>query len=142
MVDDDCDGLVDELGVLYCILYLHDVDGDGFGVIGLMKCMCEFVGDYMVVNDDDCDDLNFDLNLLVIEICDGLDNNCNGVVDEDCDKDNDGYCEGVIEVVFILVVCLLGGGDCVDWDLWIHLGMVEECDWIDNNCDGIVDEGV
>jgi len=141
-VDDDCDGVVDEPGALYCTPYLHDADGDGFGVTGLMKCMCKPEGNYTAANDGDCDDANPDLNPLAIEVCDGLDNNCNGMTDEDCDKDNDGYCEGAIETVPISSACPMGGGDCVDWDPWINPGVAEECDWIDNNCDGTADEGV
>jgi len=33
-----------------------------------------------------------------VEICDGLDNNCNGAVDEGCDDDNDGYCDSGMAV--------------------------------------------
>jgi MYXO-CTERM domain-containing protein len=59
-----------------------------------------------------------------------VDNNCNGLVDEDCstcvDYDQDGSCFGV---------------DCNDLDSRIYPGNVEVCgDSVDNNCDGFVDE--
>jgi len=141
-VDDDCDDVIDEPGALFCTPYLHDADKDGFGVAGLVQCMCTPEGVYTAANDGDCDDENPELNPLATEVCDGLDNNCNGVSDEDCDKDNDGYCLGSVDTVPISVACPLGGGDCVDWDPWINPGVEEVCDWIDNNCDTHVDEGV
>ncbi len=80
--------------------YVTAVDGDGDGITAA---------------DGDCDDANEALYPGRAEECDGLDNNCNGVVDEGLpDADTDGV------------------ADCQD---------VEECDGADNNGDGTVDEG-
>lgn len=46
------------------------------------------------------------------------------------DKDNDGYCDNAPQP-----------GDCNDNDPAVHPGAVELCDGIDNNCNGVVDEG-
>ncbi len=46
---------------------------------------------------------------------------------DDMDDDGDGYSENE--------------GDCHDGDPAIHPGAAEDCDGIDNNCDGTVDEG-
>ncbi len=61
-----------------------------------------------------------------VEVCDGIDNNCNGEIDEGFDEDGDGFttCEG----------------DCDDTNTAINPGASEICDDVDNNCDGFVDE--
>jgi large repetitive protein len=59
------------------------------------------------------------------EICDGIDNDCDGEIDEDFDLDGDGYAH-----------C---GGDCNDDDASINPGAEDVCDSVDNNCDGTMD---
>jgi len=58
------------------------------------------------------------------EVCDGVDNDCNGEVDE-ADIDGDGF-----------AVC----EDCDDQDPFVHPGAAEACDGIDNDCSGAADE--
>jgi len=75
----------------------------------------------------------------VSEICDNLDNNGNGQVDEGCDDDDDDYCNKWMGIVGTPSTCSLGGGDCVDTNKIINPGVGETCDRIDNDCDGQID---
>jgi cysteine-rich repeat protein len=60
------------------------------------------------------------------EICDGIDNDCDGSADEGFDTDGDG-----------VTTC---GGDCNDDFNSIYPDATEKCDGLDNNCDGKTDE--
>ena len=117
-VDNNCNGQVDEAG---CIC--PDVDGDGF--------TASFCGG------TDCDDTNAAVYPGAVELCtDGLDNNCNGLIDcsdpdaVNCpaitDADGDGYD----------IAGLCGNADCDDDDPNVHPGAAEICDGKDTNCDG------
>ncbi|MBI2475259.1 putative metal-binding motif-containing protein [Candidatus Uhrbacteria bacterium] len=69
-------------------------------------------------------------------MCNGKDDNCDGVTDEGCatppnppattDSDKDGYPDGP--------------QDCAPYNANIYPGAVELCDKVDNDCDGVVDE--
>ena len=123
-IDDDCDGAVDE-GVQ--ILFYQDGDQDGYGnpTTAVLACTAS-VG--FVSNNQDCDDTNANIHPGAIELCNSLDDNCNGQIDEDFDLDGDGYgpCNG----------------DCNDLNPAIHPGAPELCNNLDDDCDGLVDEGV
>ena len=70
-------------------------------------------------------DWNIDLNACV-EVCDGIDNDQDGTIDEGFDDDNDGWTS-----------C---GGDCDDTDAAINPGATDICNGIDDDCDGSIDE--
>ena len=111
-----------------------DVDADGFPACA------------------DCDDDSAAVNDDADELCDLLDNDCDGDIDEDAtdaptwygDADGDGY--GGSQ--FLLVSCDIQAGyvatsdDCDDVDAATYPGAAETCDLADNDCDGDIDEGV
>ncbi len=78
-IDDDCDGEVD-MGLL--IEVWSDLDGDGFGDPDTFERVCE-PEPFHVRENTDCDDSSEGVNPAVQEICDGIDQNCDGAIDED-----------------------------------------------------------
>ena len=97
--DDDCmDALLNMVLPRWCVAVFHleserciDGDGDGFGSPG--NPLCPMGGQ------EDCDDLSATSHPGAPEVCDGLDNSCDGNVDVvDCtafDADGDGLVDGV-----------------------------------------------
>lgn len=68
-----------------CVTCYRDMDGDGYGdpnlsILALMSCPAGYVD-----NDLDCNDANANINPDAIEICDYIDNNCDGNIDEGLD---------------------------------------------------------
>ena len=125
--DNDCDELVDDEdpSVYGQQTWYTDADGDTFGdpLTGVTQCFGE-AG--TVSNGDDCDDTNVDVNPGEPEVCDTIDNNCNGSIDEGFDADHDG-----------VSTC---DGDCDDNDANVYPDAPEYCDELDNDCDGYVNE--
>jgi len=61
-----------------------DSDGDTYGDSNTSTSTCERPFGY-VTDNTDCDDTNPTINPSATEICDGIDNNCDGNIDENCD---------------------------------------------------------
>jgi hypothetical protein len=114
-IDDNCDGLVD--------FGTTDADADGYSEVG-----------------GDCDDLDETVYPFAPEAvdtdgdgdteADGVDNDCDGIVDEGTTAYDDDL-DGVDEAA----------GDCNDSDATIYPGATEAANWKDDDCDGTVDEG-
>jgi len=134
--DNDCDGLED-LNDSDCIQSCDDLDGDGYGDPGHASC-------YRGAGFD-CDDSSIETYPGALELCDGYDNNCDGITTSDeSDIDGDGY-----------LACsdwvsghphYDGGDDCDDTSAAAHPGATEgpvgdlTCsDGVDNDCDGVSD---
>ena len=146
-VDNDCNESTDE-GVT--IIYFLDSDGDGFGDEFSSVETCDRPQGY-VDNIGDCNDIDATVNPLIPETCDGVDNNCDGNVDEAgavgssgwyLDDDGDGFGD----VNNFMVSCdqpanyVGNSGDCNDADGTISPSMTEICDGLDNDCDGAIDD--
>mgnify|MGYP001563545011 CR=1 FL=1 len=102
-----------------------DLDGDGYD------------------GSTDCDDGDAAVNPAATDTCDGIDNDCNGVVDDGSgygDVDGDGYGDPSSPVS-----CGSSGGvtnddDCDDADATVNPTATESDDGVDDDCDGWVDE--
>jgi len=143
-LDDNCDGDVDE-GLLFT--WYTDADGDGYGDPTAFVEACEEpLG--MIADDTDCNDADAGIHPDAAEDCDGIDNDCDALVDEDlaspwyADLDADGYGDPTTRVMACAapVGFIADGTDCDDADAAIHPGAAEDCDGIDNDCDGVTDE--
>jgi len=123
----DGDPCAGELPVWYA-----DNDGDGFGDAGDAVQECEAPGGYVAVAGD-CDDTNAAINPAATEVCDGVDNDCDGQVDEglNADADGDGFTA--------IGSCTGSADDCDDTNAAINPAATEVCDGVDNDCDGLVD---
>ena len=144
--DDDCNGLLDD-GV--GDTWYADSDGDGFGNANSRQQACA-AEEGWVDNDLDCNDGNDLVNPDSEEVCDEMDNDCDGEIDEGvtstwyADNDFDSYgdpndsVESCIEVDGYVNVA----GDCNDGSAAVYPGALDICNAADDDCDGTVDEDV
>jgi hypothetical protein len=149
-IDNDCSGVADDNITVYS--YYMDQDEDGFGDSNIQMDTCLLIAPVgFVDNDLDCDDTNAAINPDAMEICDGIDNNCSGFVDDGLDiftyfldADQDGFGNAAIKLDTCLTVApgnyVANALDCDDTNAAINPDAMEICDDIDNNCDGLIDE--
>jgi autotransporter-associated beta strand protein len=95
-IDDNCDGQIDE--GLALSLYYQDLDSDGYGDASSSVFTCSMPMGY-VTNNTDCNDNCSNCYPGASEIADGLDNNCNGAVDEGFGPANDMRSTALIAVL-------------------------------------------
>jgi hypothetical protein len=114
-IDDDCDATVDEgfgtgvacsVGQGACLRY------------GLIVCTANGSG-------NQCDAVP---GTPQTEVCNLIDDDCDGPIDEDFDLDLDGY-----------TTC---GGDCADGAPGVHPGAVEIFNGVDDDCNNVIDDVV
>ena len=145
--DDDCDGQIDE-GVLST--FYADADGDGFGDPGVSEQACDAPQGY-VADNTDCDDSNAEINPSAEEVCNQIDDNCNGEVDEGLDMytyfadvDGDGFGDPSSSTETCQTTAPEGyvddAADCDDTNAAVNPDAVEVCDnGIDDDCNDLVD---
>ena len=140
-VDDDCDNEIDEEGAAGCSDYYVDQDGDGAGSAGFALCLCTAIPPYSIEFGGDCNDSDPFVTPWSLEKCDDIDNDCNGLADEGCDDDLDGFCDADLQTVGFPSLCVNGGGDCLDYSAAINPGTAEvPNNFLDDDCDGLTDD--
>ncbi len=125
--DDDCNGETDETFV-----ELGQACSPGAGV-------CKVTGTVVCAPDGKAATCSVQAGAKGSEICDGLDNDCNGQTDEGCDDDKDGWCDAQMATQGKPAVCPKGGGDCEDSNDKVMPGAKEVCNGLDDDCDGKAD---
>jgi hypothetical protein len=179
-VDDNCNGQIDE-GLL--TTYYADNDGDGYGNPNMFTITCSNPPTGYTTNNLDCDDSNAQVNPGQAEICNSIDDNCDGIINNgisfstfyqdldgdgfgnpnistlscdyltngwspnnwDCndnevhyiDYDGDGYGNSSITWCGVPLT-----DDCDEYNNLVYPGAPELCDFIDNNCNDLIDEGL
>ena len=151
-VDNDCDDTVDEgVGEVFYV----DLDGDGWGDPASTTDAC-VVPDGYAETAGDCDDSDPAVSPDGTEVCNGVDDDCDGDVDDAdasldptsggsmwyADADADGYGDAATAVT----TCAQPSGtvsdatDCDDSAAAVNPGATEVCNSVDDDCDGAVDD--
>ena len=129
--------------------FYRDADGDGFGFPGAVIIAPSQPPGH-VANNLDCDDDNSLVHPGAPEYCNGIDDDCDGLVDDNVaaltiyrDVDGDGYGAAAISSSACPIPAgyVTQHGDCDDSDPQVHPGAVERCgNGIDDDCDGVTDD--
>jgi len=140
----DCDDFNAQLNLV--VMYYVDADTDGFGDDATGVEQCAQPANTVTIGGD-CDDADFSVYPGAMELCDGIDNNCNSSIDEGLpvttyyeDLDGDTYGSSVVITTcetlgngFVLIT-----GDCDDNNPNAYPGAMDVLDnGIDENCDGV-----
>lgn len=175
-IDNNCDGQVDEnCAGTECGFFngtQQGTCGSGFQCVnGFCEPCTDNDADGFTTCDGDCDDDNASTSPDATEVCaDGIDNNCDGQIDENCaaegcngiDDDGDGLIDAA-DPSLVLVPCENQVGVCSGTQktsnmcvggAWLTCSLSDyaagtpvfevtetSCDTQDNDCDGLVDEG-
>jgi hypothetical protein len=157
--DDDCDGDIDDddssLDTSSGSTWYDDGDGDGYGDASVPVQACVQPSG-TVTDDTDCDDLAASINPGATEVCNSLDDDCDGLTDDDdgsldtttattwyADSDGDGY--GDASATTLTCDAPSGYGsddtDCDDGDATVYPGAADTWyDGVDSDCAGDDDD--
>ena len=157
-IDDDCDGDIDDADSSVDLTtggeWYGDLDGDTYGNAADTITACDAPTGY-VGDDTDCDDGSSAVNPGATEVCNSIDDDCDGDIDDAdssldsstgsdwyADSDRDGYGDATTGVE----TCLPPSGyvsddtDCDDGVAAVNPGATEVCNSIDDDCDGDIDD--
>jgi hypothetical protein len=150
-VDNDCDDETDEGDALDAVRWYADADGDGYGDVAVWEMACEQPPGFVPVSSVvDCDDAAASVHPGATEACNGIDDDCDGGVDEGAgdastwyqDSDGDGFGNSRVH----MDACAAPPGyvadatDCDDLSASVYPGAAEYCNGDDDDCDGTTDE--
>lgn len=121
-VNEDCDDTTDE-DAIDRMTYWRDMDGDMFGDVTMSVMACARPGGF-ADNSLDCDDDAVGINPSATEVCDDIDNNCAGGVDE---PPAVASCGSMVGVTY---ACQAGG-----------MCAITDCPGGTDDCDGVVGNG-
>jgi MYXO-CTERM domain-containing protein len=131
--------------------HYFDSDGDGAGTEALgVRPGCSDIPGWALMSGD-CDENSKERRPGVQEVCNGKDDDCDGMVDEGVadamvypDVDGDGFGDpgGTPDTDCTRKGFVANDRDCDDLDLGKHPEALEVCNAFDDDCDGVVDERV
>ena len=150
-IDNNCDGDTDGNDALDPSVWYRDDDGDGVGT-GAERPACDVPDGYVGI-DGDCDDADATRSPSETEVCNGQDDDCDGLVDPATstdatlwydDADNDGFGD----LGASTVACDAPAGtvtdnqDCDDNEASVSPAAIERCDIdnVDEDCNGLSDD--
>lgn len=125
--DDNCDGQIDEN--LMVVAQHIDTDGDGHGTPRGETVMAKCPPPGYAPNQDDCDDSNPAVYGGATEVCNFLDDDCDGRVDEH------------VREVCGVGLCAREAYACAPESCTPGEPSPEACNYLDDDCDGLIDEG-
>lgn len=146
-IDDNCNAQIDD--GLATQAWYPDADGDTFGASNPKIQDCAQPAGHVLSNGD-CDDARAEIHPGAVEVCDDIDQDCDGAADDGLatqrqypDGDVDGYGNSSLpqDSCRTLEGFVARGGDCNDTLATVYPGAQETCNRVDDDCDAQIDEG-